>query len=147
MLPGVEASMSDACIFCKIVAGKIPATVVYRDADTLAFMDIGPLEKGHVLVIPRAHHNPLMDTPPDVLAKVMATVRLVARAQRDGLKADGINVTQANGAAAGQVVPHLHMHVIPRFGSDPRLRNWAPGTYASDDELKAYADKLRAALE
>lgn len=138
--------MSDDCIFCKIAAGQLPATVVYEDADTMAFMDIGPVVKGHALVIPKAHHDPLMDTPPEVLAQVMTTVRLIARAQRDSLKPDGINITQANGAAAGQIVPHLHVHVIPRFETDGQPRNWGPGRYDSNDEIRAYADKIRTAL-
>jgi histidine triad (HIT) family protein len=134
------------CIFCKIVAGDIPSTKVYEDDHVLAFMDIGPLVRGHTLVIPKAHHNPLADTPDDVLARVIAVVRLVARAQQDGLGADGVNVHQANGAVAGQVVPHLHFHVVPRFANDGHHWNWTPHPYADLAEAAALADRIKAAL-
>jgi histidine triad (HIT) family protein len=134
------------CIFCKIVAGDIPSTKVYEDDHVLAFMDIGPLVRGHTLVIPKAHHNPLADTPDDVLSRVIAVVRLVARAQQDGLGADGVNVHQANGAVAGQVVPHLHFHVVPRFANDGHHWNWTPHPYADLAEAAALADRIKAAL-
>ncbi len=134
------------CIFCKIVAGDIPSTRVYEDDHVLAFMDIGPIVRGHVLVIPKAHHNPLSDTPDDLLARLIAVVRRIARAQQDGLGADGVNVHQANGSAAGQVVPHLHFHVIPRFASDAHHWNWTPHPYADLSEAAALADRIKAAL-
>jgi len=134
------------CLFCKIVAGDIPSTRIYEDDDVLAFMDIGPLVPGHALVIPKAHHSPLADTPDDVLAKVIAVVRRIARAQVEGLGADGVNVHQANGAAAGQVVPHLHFHVVPRFANDGHHWNWTPRPYADLSEAAALAERIRAAL-
>lgn len=137
--------MSD-CIFCKIIAGEIPSIKVYEDDHTLAFMDIGPIVKGHVLVIPKAHYNPLSDTPDEVLSQVISTVRLVARAMQDGLGADGVNIHQANGEAAGQVVPHLHFHVIPRFKHDGHHWNWTPHPYADLSEAAALADRIQAAF-
>jgi histidine triad (HIT) family protein len=134
------------CIFCKIVAGEIPALRVYENEHVLAFMDIGPVVKGHTLVIPKAHCNPLADTPDDVLAHVIAAVRLIARAQQDGLGADGVNLHQANGTAAGQVVPHLHFHVVPRFKHDGHHWNWTPHPYADLSEAAALADRIKAAL-
>lgn len=134
------------CIFCKIVAGAIPAVRIFEDDHVLAFMDIGPLVRGHALVIPKAHHNPIFDTPDDVLAKVVAAVRRVARAQIDGLGADGVNVHQANGAAAGQVVPHLHFHVVPRFSNDGHHWNWTAHPYADPSEPAALAERIKAAL-
>ncbi|MGD9781514.1 MAG: HIT family protein [Kiritimatiellia bacterium] len=134
------------CIFCKIVAGQIPSIKVHEDDDVLAFMDIGPLVKGHVLVVPKAHHDPLADTPDDVLAKVIAVVRRIVRAQRDGLGADGANVHQANGAVAGQVVPHLHFHVVPRFKHDGHHWNRTPHPNADHSEATALADRMKAAL-
>ena len=106
------------CIFCKIVADKLPAVRVYEDPDTLAFMDIGPIVKGHTLVIPKPHYDPITGTPVEILQQVIAVVQRIVRAQIDGLGAEGINVTQANGALAGQVIPHIHFHVIPRFKKD-----------------------------
>jgi len=138
--------MSEDCIFCKIVAGEIPSTRVYEDDDILAFMDIGPVIKGHTLVIPKAHFDPITDTPADVLQKVIAVVQKVARAQVAGLGADGINVTQANGRVAGQVVPHVHFHVIPRFEGDGHRWNWAAKAYDSPEETASFASRIRDAM-
>lgn len=136
----------NSCIFCKIVAGEIPSIRVHEDADVLAFMDIGPLVKGHTLVIPKSHHNLISETPDDVLAKVIAVVRKVAHAQKVGLGADGVNIHQANGAAAGQVVPHLHFHVVPRFHHDGHHWNWTPHPYADLSEASALASRIQSAL-
>ena len=133
-------------LFCKIVAGEIPAIKVFENDQVLAFMDIGPIVKGHVLVIPKTHHNPLSQIPDEVLAQVIAAVRRVAQAQQDGLGADGVNVHQSNGAAAGQVVPHLHFHVIPRFKHDGHHWNWTAHPYADLAEAAALADRIQAAL-
>lgn len=138
--------MSADCIFCMIAAGELPATTIYEDADVLAFMDIGPIVKGHALVIPRAHHATIHDTPDAVLSKVIAVVRRVARAQAEGLQADGVNVTQANGKVAGQVVNHIHFHVIPRFTDDHHSWNWTPRTYEDPEEMGALAARIRTAL-
>ena len=135
------------CLFCKIAAGEIPSIRIYENDHVLAFMDIGPIVKGHALVIPKAHHNPLSETPDEVLAQVIAAVRLVARAQQEGLGADGVNIHQANGAAAGQVVPHLQFHVVPRFKHDGHHWNWTPHSYADMSEAAALADRIQAALK
>ncbi len=134
------------CIFCKIVRGELPSAKVYEDADVLAFLDIGPIVKGHTLVIPKAHHDPLPAVPPALLAKVMAVVQWVAQAQLDGLSADGVNIHQSNGAVAGQIVPHVHFHVVPRFANDGHSWNWRAGSYSQPAEMSALAEKLRAAI-
>ena len=138
--------MSGDCIFCKIVAGDIPSARVFENESCLAFMDIGPIVKGHVLVIPKAHHDPLTATPDAVLGELIAMVRQVAGALTRGLGAQGINVTQANGACAGQVVPHIHFHVIPRFAEDGHTWNWNAKTYRSPEEMNSFADKVRSSL-
>jgi len=138
--------MSEDCIFCKIIAGEVPCTKVYEDDECLAFMDIGPIIKGHTLVIPRQHYDPLTETPDEILARLVAVVRRVAKAQVEGLGANGVNVTQANGACAGQVVPHIHFHVIPRFEDDGHSWNWRARSYKSPDEMQTYAEKIRDAL-
>ena len=138
--------MSANCIFCRIVAGELPAVKVYEDADTLAFMDIGPIIKGHTLVIPKQHFDPITATPEPVLAKLMAVVKKIAQAQMNALQADGVNVMQTNGAVAGQVVPHIHFHVIPRFTTDGHRWNWAAKKYDNPDEMKKLAATLQAAL-
>jgi histidine triad (HIT) family protein len=138
--------MNNDCIFCKLVAGELPCTKIFEDDDTLAFLDIGPIIKGHTLVIPKTHHDPITATPPLVLQKLILVVQTVARAQMAGLHADGVNVTQANGRAAGQVVPHLHFHVIPRFATDGHHWNWKTKTYADGEDMQAIADAIQAAL-
>ena len=134
------------CIFCKIIAGQIPSFKLYEDADVLAFMDIGPIVKGHALVIPKAHTENIVQTPPETLAKVIAVARRIAQAQLEGLGADGVNIHQANGAAAGQVVPHFHVHVVPRFKHDGHHWNWTPHPYADMSEAAALADRIKSAL-
>lgn len=138
--------MKHECIFCKIAAGELPATKVYEDEDTLAFMDIGPVVKGHTLVIPKHHYDPITGTPPEVLCKLITVVQKIAQAQYDGLGADGINVTQANGKTAGQIVPHIHFHVIPRFEDDKHSWNWIAGKYDSTEEMNEKAESIKKGL-
>jgi histidine triad (HIT) family protein len=134
------------CVFCKIAEGRMPATRVYEDADVLAFLDIGPIVKGHVLVVPRAHYDPITSVPPETLARMMRVVQRVAAALVEGLGADGVNLFQANGAAAGQVVPHVHVHVIPRYNDDGHHWNWTSSTYADAEEMQRVADRVAAAV-
>ena len=137
--------MSD-CIFCKIVAKEIPATVVYEDDDVFAFMDIGPIIKGHALVISKKHYDPVTETPDEILAKLHGVAKRIAAAQLNGLGADGVNIMQNNGAAAGQVVPHIHVHVIPRFDGDGHHWNWNAKKYEKFDEMIELAEKMRRHL-
>jgi histidine triad (HIT) family protein len=138
--------MSTNCVFCKIIAGELPSTKVYEDADVLAFMDIGPIIKGHTLVVPKQHVDPLTKAHVDLLAKMMKVVQKIVHAQMNGLKADGVNVLNANGAAAGQAVPHLHFHVVPRFKTDGHHWNWAAKKYESLEEMRNFADEIKKAL-
>ncbi len=138
--------MSSDCIFCRIIKGELPSTKVYEDAEVLAFMDIGPIIKGHTLVVPKPHVELVTQAPAAMLGKVMAVAQKIAHAQMNGLKADGVNILNANGTAAGQVVPHLHVHVIPRFKTDGHHWNWAAKKYDSIDEMKKLADAIKKAL-
>lgn len=135
------------CVFCRIVRGELPAVKVHEDENTLVFMDIGPVVKGHLLVIPKAHYANLTETPPEVLAQLIAVVQKTAAAQKKALNADGINIMQSNGRAAGQVVDHIHFHVIPRFSSDGHHWNWNPRKYANDGEMQTLADKIKTELK
>jgi histidine triad (HIT) family protein len=139
--------MKSDCIFCKIVAGQLPACKVFEDADTLCFMDIGPIVPGHTLVIPKMHIDPLTAAPGAILQKLILVVQDIARAQLKAFKADGINVIQSNGRAAGQVVPHLHFHVIPRFAADGHHWNWRARPYANNEEMSALAEKIKGAMK
>lgn len=138
--------MNTDCIFCKIIQGDLPCTRVYEDDAVLAFLDIGPIIKGHTLVIPKDHFDPITETPPEVLHRVINAVKKIAAAQLEGLKADGVNVTQANGSVAGQVVPHLHFHVIPRFGDDGHSWNWNARQYDGADEMADVAGRIQNGL-
>ena len=139
--------MNESCVFCKIIRGEIPSTRVFEDENTLAFLDIGPLVKGHTLVIPKHHFDSLPVAPPEVAAQVMVTAQKIAQAQLNGLGADGVNIHQANGKVAGQVVPHLHIHVVPRFKEDGYHWNWKAGRYGGQDEANGVAEKIRQALK
>ncbi|MBI2439903.1 MAG: HIT family protein [Lentisphaerae bacterium] len=138
--------MNSECVFCRIVAGELPSCKVYEDDDTLAFMDIGPIVRGHTLVIPKTHMDPLTAAPAEVLQKLILVVQSIARAQVRAFKADGFNVMQSNGRAAGQVVPHLHFHVIPRFAGDGHHWNWRAHPYEKPEEMNALAQQIKAAL-
>jgi histidine triad (HIT) family protein len=138
--------MQEDCIFCKIIAGQIPSSKIYEDEDTLAFMDIGPIVKGHILVIPKRHYAHLLETPDEVLAKLIKVVQKIAGAQKRALRADGVNIMQSNGRAAGQVVDHIHFHIIPRFNTDGHHWNWRAQKYADSKEMQALAEKIKNAF-
>ena len=106
------------CVFCKIVKGEIPAYKIYEDKNTLAFLDIDPINIGHSLVIPKEHYVNIYETPEEIMVDMMRTVKKVSHAIKRGLKADGINLGMNNEGAAGQVVFHAHIHVIPRILND-----------------------------
>ena len=127
------------CLFCKIAAGEIPATIVAEDERTIAFMDIAPATRGHVLVIPRAHSANLHEAPDDDVAAVHLMAKQVAVRVVERLGADGVNIIQSNGAAAWQTVFHLHVHVIPRYEGDPLKLPWVP--HEGDPEKIATAAK------
>ena len=133
------------CIFCKIIDGDIPSFKVFEDEKTLAFMDISPVNPGHVLVIPKYHVPDLMQIPTDWLKATVATAQTVAQAVDKALKPDGMNILQSNGAAAGQSVFHLHVHVIPRTAGDKLAFDWgiAPGDM---DAIGAVAERIRASV-
>jgi histidine triad (HIT) family protein len=134
--------MSD-CIFCAIAAGEMPAEIVHADERTVAFLDIFPAARGHVLVIPRAHADDIHGADPADLAACAQTARLMAGRVSRALGADGVTITQANGRAAGQTVFHYHVHVIPRMDGDGVLRSWQPGEM-SPEELTRMGALLRA---
>src|SRR5215831_4538313 len=121
--PGA-GDMSD-CVFCKIRDGQIPSMKIAEDERTLAFMDINPLNPGHCLVVTKRHAATLLEADVEDLRAAVVAVKRVARAVQDSLAPDGLNVLQANGAAAFQSVPHMHFHVIPRWANDGKGFDWA----------------------
>ncbi len=131
------------CIFCKIIAGEIPSHRVYEDDAVIAFLDINPATRGHTLVVPRRHSNDVFDTAPDDLESAARAVQIVARKLHSVVQADGFNVLQNNGPAAGQAVAHYHVHLIPRRAGDGALRAWRPGE-TDHAALGALAAEVRA---
>ncbi|MCP4249608.1 MAG: HIT family protein [bacterium] len=117
------------CVFCKIVAGQIPSHTVLRDDACMAFLDVGPLADGHLLLIPLAHYERLDEVPADLTASVTRRLPELGRALVQATGADGYNVLQNNGAVSGQVVPHVHFHLIPRRDADGLGYRWHPKSY------------------
>ena len=130
------------CLFCKILAGELPATIVDEDERTVAFMDINPATRGHALVIPREHARDLGAIPAEDLAACAVTAQRVAEKAKANLGAAGVNLLNAYGAAAWQTVFHFHIHVIPRYEDDPLSLPWVPGP-GDADAIKAAGEELR----
>ena len=136
---------NETCLFCKIVAGDIPAEKVYETDDVLAFLDINPVNAGHTLVIPKAHHDHLLATPKDTFLSVMEAVHFLAPIIKEATDADGINIGINTLPAAGQEVFHLHVHIMPRFSGDG-YQHWKGTPYQSQEEMQTVADRIRKRL-
>jgi histidine triad (HIT) family protein len=131
------------CLFCKIVAGEIPGTKIAEDERTVAFMDINPATRGHLLVVPREHTRDLLTITDEDLAACASTARRLAARVKERLSADGVNLLNSCGRAAWQTVFHFHLHVIPRYEDDPLRLPWVPGP-GDPDEIAAAARELTA---
>jgi len=131
-------------VFAKILRGELPCEKVYEDEHTLALMDIMPRADGHVLVIPKAPSRNILDVQPDDLARLAVSVQKVAKAVKAAMNADGLTIQQFNESAGGQVVFHIHVHVLPRW--DGVALRPHTGAMEKPDVLKLHADKIRAAL-
>ena len=141
----VDTSPPGQCIFCRLVAGEIPSARVFEDELTLAFMDLGQVNPGHVLVASKRHAATLFDLTPEEAGAMTRTAQRVALAIRQAFDPDGLMLLQANGAVAGQTVGHAHMHVVPRHAGDGIEFIWPlkdPGPALLED----YSQRLRAAL-
>ena len=132
-------------VFLKIIRGELPAAKLYEDEATFAFLDIKPTNKGHALVVPKQHFRNALDMDPETFAACAGTAQKVARALKDTLGADGVNITMNNEPAAGQEVFHAHMHVIPRYENDGAFEKPKHQEYA-DGEMDEVAAKIKAAL-
>lgn len=133
--------MPGDCLFCRLVAGEIPATRVHEDERTVGFMDINPATRGHLLVVPRAHAQDLLAVAPEDLAACAAAAQVLARRATERLGARGVNLLNSCGAAAWQTVMHFHVHVIPRYGGDPLRLPWDPAP-GDPDAIAAAAAAL-----
>lgn len=139
--------MSDTnCIFCKILAGEIPSTVVYEDDSFRAILDVSPAARGHVIILPKKHAANIYELPDEDAGKIFVVAKKIATALKATYQCDGVNILQNNGEAAGQTVFHLHVHVIPRFeGDKERIRlNWEQGDMPED--MAAIAEEIKANL-
>ena len=137
--------MTADCVFCKIRDGQLPSMKIYEDEHTLAFMDINPLNGGHCLVVTRTHAPTIWDADEAELQAAILAAKKLATALREAVKPDGLNVLQANGAAAFQSVPHFHLHLIPRWNNDGKGFDWTP--VAGDRvQILKIGERVREAL-
>ena len=135
----------DECVFCKIISGKASTEKLYEDGKTLAFLDIFPASKGHSLVIPKKHYRTLSDMNEEDLAATIKTVQKIGKAVAKAMNADGFNVVQSNERAAGQVIFHVHFHVIPRKEGDKLSFSW-PHLREKDIELPKWREIIKREL-
>jgi len=137
-------SASD-CIFCKMVAGQIPVAKIYEDEVVFSFLDIGPISDGHTLVITKHHFEKLHDCPPQLLGQVALRLGKIANAVTTAMRSDGYNLLCNNGRAAGQLVEHLHFHIIPRRASDGVFNRWPSYKY-QEGKIEVIAAEIRKNL-
>lgn len=130
------------CIFCKIANGEIPSKTIYEDDAFRVILDIGPATKGHALILPKDHYADFFELPEDVAHDAISVAKKIAPKMKANLKADGFNLVQNNGEAAGQTVMHFHLHLIPRYKNDGQNLLWTPGE-VSPEEL----DLIKAQIE
>ncbi len=135
----------DDCIFCKICKGEIPSNTIYEDDYFKAILDISPAAQGHTILISKTHAANLLELPDEYAEQALKAARKCAKALKEVLSCDGVNILQNNGEAAGQTVFHFHIHVIPRFQDDKIPLNWKP-TQAEGDDLASLAETLRGAI-
>ena len=138
--------MSTVCPFCSIASGKAAASIVYQNENVLAFMDLNPAEIGHTLIVPRKHYENIYEIPEKLLAEIAAAVKQISVATKKAFDADGIKVIQLNGKAAGQVVMHIHVHVIPAFYKTGAVTGHRGRTMAKRRDLDETAQKIRENL-
>ena len=134
----------DTCIFCKIIKGELPSEKIYEDDKVLAILDIRPVSPGHTLVMPKEHVSALTDADDSIMGELMPVVKKVAGGVMTGTNSEGFNVNINNGRAAGQIVDHLHIHIIPRRTGDG-LKLWSQHDYG-EGEMKEVANNIRSKL-
>jgi len=135
------------CIFCKIIAGEIPSLKIYEDDLVYAFMDISPINCGHVLVIPKEHHTSAATIPENTAGRMFLVGSRIGVAQRRSLEADGFNLHLSDGTVAGQVVMHAHLHVVPRWADDGFHWNWRQLKYESDEQRIQICEGLKSSFK
>lgn len=138
---------SKSCIFCSIISGRQPGAHVYKDSDFLVIMDKYPISLGHTLVMPIRHYDTLLEMPPAEVGKLYSLVPSIAKAVVSAVKADGFNVGQNNGIAANQIVPHVHVHIVPRFIDDSPDGRWPTRKVASNAQLAEIARRVKQEID
>jgi histidine triad (HIT) family protein len=138
--------MTQSCLFCSIMNNKIPAVIIYEDENFVALMDKYPINHGHSLVIPRSHHESLLSMTPSEVGKLYSMVSTVSKAVISAVHADGFSIGQNNGRAANQIIPHVHVHIIPRYAGDSREGKWPSRTIGTTQELTITSQKIRSVL-
>jgi len=136
---------SEDCIFCKIAAGEIPAVKIWENDSAVAFLDIAPVSDGHTLIVSKQHYKTLDECPPEYLAKMLSEVGKIAKAVTEAVDSEGYNFLCNNGRAAGQLVDHLHFHIIPRNQGDGILKGWPSSEYP-EGRAEEIAEKIKKNL-
>jgi histidine triad (HIT) family protein len=134
------------CIFCSIIHNQLGAVRISESSDFIAFMDKYPINRGHTLVLPKNHHESIFTMSDVEVGKLFSTVSFLSKGIVKALDAKGLNIGQNNGKAANQIVPHVHVHIIPRYSYDSPNGRWPSRNLISDQELETIAEKIRAAL-
>ena len=137
--------MDQDCIFCKIASGQIPSLKIFENDHILAFIDIGPVSDGHTLVIPKQHYGTLDQVTPEIMAEIAKVLPMLAASIQKAMNSEGYNVLCNNGSAAGQVVEHLHFHIIPRNADDGIFKKW-PSFQYPDGKAAQIVAKIRENL-
>jgi histidine triad (HIT) family protein len=135
--------MSKTCIFCSIISGQEPSVQIRCENGILVLMDKYPINPGHALLMPTKHYETLLEMPPTEVGKLYSLVPRIARAIISAVKADGFNVGQNNGIAANQIVPHVHIHVVPRFNDDSPDGKWPSRKVATYEDITKIAQKIK----
>jgi histidine triad (HIT) family protein len=143
--PGTELG-NKSCVFCDIITKKLPHVDVYEDDNFVVLMDKYPISRGHTLIIPKTHYDNLLLMPRNEVGRLYSLVPMIAGAIVTAVKADGFNIGQNNGKAANQIVPHVHVHIIPRFNDDSTNGRWPVRHVASYDELYKTANGIKRFL-
>lgn len=130
---GGRTMKEENCIFCRIANGEIPTNTIYEDETFRVILDTAPAARGHALILPKDHYENLLSLPEDTAAEAIRLAGRIAARQMDRLQADGLNMIQNNGAAAGQTVPHFHIHLIPRYEKDGQKIGWNPGNPSAEE--------------
>lgn len=138
-------NVKEECIFCKIADGAIPSATIFENSDFRVILDVSPATRGHALILPKEHFNDIFDMDSDTAAKLFVLAAAVARAMKQVLKCDGLNVVQNNGEIAGQTVFHFHMHLIPRYKDDHVKLEWDHLIFA-EEELAFIAAEIKKSI-